>query len=95
MTVLPSTFHEVPPLCVLGTLLRKLLQARIIPQLVLAKHQEKFATKPTPEPRNRYPHFLIIPTRWLDIEVYSHLNNVIYYSYFDMVVNQYLLPREF
>ncbi len=41
--------------------------------------------------RDRYRHFLEIPTRWMDNDVYGHVNNVIYYSYFDTVVNGYLI----
>ena len=44
-----------------------------------------------PEARDRYPHFLKIPTRWMDNDVYGHVNNVVYYSYFDTVVNEYLI----
>ncbi len=44
-----------------------------------------------PEGRDRYRHFLEIPTRWMDNDVYGHVNNVIYYSYFDTVVNGYLI----
>jgi acyl-CoA thioester hydrolase len=43
--------------------------------------------------RDAYPHFLAIPTRWMDNDVYGHVNNVVYYSYFDTVVNQYLVSR--
>jgi acyl-CoA thioester hydrolase len=49
--------------------------------------------KPTPEPRERFRHFQTIPTRWMDNDVYGHVNNVIYYSYFDTVVNQYLIEN--
>ncbi len=45
----------------------------------------------TPDPRTAYPHFAVIPTRWLDNDVYGHVNNVHFYSYFDTVVNQYLI----
>ena len=38
-----------------------------------------------------YPHFLAIPTRWKDNDVYGHVNNVEYYSYFDTVINEYLI----
>ena len=41
--------------------------------------------------REDYKHFLAIPTRWMDNDVYGHVNNVVYYSYFDTVVNQYLV----
>jgi acyl-CoA thioester hydrolase len=41
--------------------------------------------------REDYKHFLAIPTRWMDNDVYGHVNNVVYYAYFDTVVNQYLV----
>jgi len=44
-----------------------------------------------PETRARYPHFLTIPTRWMDNDIYGHVNNVVYYSYFDTVINAYLV----
>jgi acyl-CoA thioester hydrolase len=44
-----------------------------------------------PEIRARYPHFLTIPTRWMDNDIYGHVNNVVYYSYFDTVINEYLI----
>ena len=47
--------------------------------------------KPAPAPRTAYPHFLSIATRWMDNDVYGHVNNVVYYSYFDTVVNEYLI----
>ena len=43
------------------------------------------------ETRASYKHFLTIPTRWHDNDVYGHVNNVVYYSYFDTVVNDYLM----
>jgi acyl-CoA thioester hydrolase len=46
---------------------------------------------PKEEVRANYKHFLEIPTRWMDNDVYQHVNNVNYYSYFDTVVNEYLL----
>lgn len=49
------------------------------------------ADKPAPPRREDYPHFLSIPTRWMDNDVYGHINNVVYYSFFDTVVNQYLV----
>jgi acyl-CoA thioester hydrolase len=41
--------------------------------------------------RGDYRHFLAIPTRWKDNDIYGHVNNVVYYSYFDTVVNHYLV----
>jgi acyl-CoA thioester hydrolase len=49
--------------------------------------------RPSPEIRGHYHHFQSIPTRWMDNDVYGHVNNVIYYSYFDTVVNQYLIEQ--
>ncbi|HEY0837276.1 MAG TPA: thioesterase family protein [Azospirillum sp.] len=43
------------------------------------------------EGRADYRHFLAIPTRWMDNDAYGHVNNVVYYSYFDTVVNKYLI----
>lgn len=43
--------------------------------------------------RSQFPHFLSIPTRWMDNDVYGHVNNVVYYSYFDTAVNQFLIER--
>ncbi|MGR7994289.1 acyl-CoA thioesterase [Xanthobacter sp. ZOL 2024] len=40
-----------------------------------------------------FPHSLAISTRWADVDVYGHVNNVVYYSYFDTVVNEYLIAR--
>lgn len=41
--------------------------------------------------RTDFGHELEIPTRWLDNDVYGHVNNVVYYGYFDTVVNEYLI----
>ncbi len=48
-------------------------------------------SKPVPATRADYPHFLSINTRWSDNDLYGHVNNVVYYSYFDTVVNEYLI----
>jgi acyl-CoA thioester hydrolase len=50
-------------------------------------------TRPAPDARADYRHFLAISTRWMDNDVYRHVNNVVYYSYFDTVVNEYLVAR--
>ena len=41
--------------------------------------------------RSDYRHFLTIQTRWMDNDIYGHVNNVTYYSYFDTVINRYLI----
>jgi len=43
--------------------------------------------------RADYRHFQSIPTRWMDNDVYGHVNNVHYYSYFDTAVNQFLIEQ--
>ena len=41
--------------------------------------------------RDDYRHFQMITTRWHDNDVYGHVNNVVYYSFFDSAVNTYLI----
>lgn len=48
-------------------------------------------TRPSPRPRSHYRHFGTITTRWMDNDVYGHVNNVVYYSFFDTAVNRYLI----
>ncbi|SFP73361.1 acyl-CoA thioesterase [Pseudomonas borbori] len=43
--------------------------------------------------RHDYPHLQPISTRWHDNDLYGHVNNVTYYSYFDSAVNAYLIER--
>lgn len=52
---------------------------------------EGMTEEPRESRRDRYPHFLTIPTRWMDNDIYGHVNNVVYYSYFDTVINAYLI----
>ena len=49
------------------------------------------SSRAVPPSRSLYPHFSRIDTRWSDNDVYGHLNNVVYYSYFDTVVNRWLI----
>jgi acyl-CoA thioester hydrolase len=49
---------------------------------------------PAPRPSAAdYRHFVAITTRWKDNDVYGHVNNVTYYSYFDTAANQYLIEH--
>jgi acyl-CoA thioester hydrolase len=48
---------------------------------------------PTPHQKGDYPHRLPIQTRWMDNDVYGHVNNVVYYSYFDTVINRWLIDE--
>lgn len=41
--------------------------------------------------RDTYPFGITIPTRWMDNDVYGHVNNVHYYSFFDTVIAHYLI----
>ncbi len=45
------------------------------------------------ETRAGFAHFHKITTRWMDNDAYGHVNNVIYYSYFDTAVNEYLIRQ--
>ena len=49
------------------------------------------STRDTAHCRGDYRHFHAIATRWMDNDAYGHVNNVVYYSYFDTVVNEYLI----
>ena len=46
-----------------------------------------------PDARDAYRHFVTITTRWMDNDVYRHVNNVVYYSFFDTAVNEYLMRQ--
>jgi acyl-CoA thioester hydrolase len=50
-------------------------------------------SRPAPEPRSAYRYFRVVPTRWMDNDIYGHVNNVQYYSFFDTVVNGYLIEQ--
>ncbi|AOE88007.1 acyl-CoA thioesterase [Pseudomonas sp. TCU-HL1] len=43
--------------------------------------------------RGDYRHFQPITTRWHDNDIYGHVNNVVYYGYFDSAVNTYLIEQ--
>ena len=49
--------------------------------------------KPQPESRSAYKAFRTISTRWMDNDAYGHVNNVVYYSWFDTVVNAHLIEN--
>lgn len=51
------------------------------------------ASRPQPQPRSAYPVFQTIGTRWMDNDIYGHVNNVVYYSWFDTAVNGYLIEQ--
>ncbi|MFI5296800.1 MAG: acyl-CoA thioesterase [Polyangiales bacterium] len=43
--------------------------------------------------RSVFRHFDVVATRWMDNDVYGHVNNVVYYSYFDTVINRLLIAK--
>jgi len=47
----------------------------------------------TPSPRERYRTFRTITTRWMDNDIYGHMNNVVHYSLFDTAVNGWLIDK--
>jgi acyl-CoA thioester hydrolase len=47
--------------------------------------------RPSAESREAFAHLSGITTRWGDNDVYGHVNNVVYYSWFDTAVNRYLI----
>jgi acyl-CoA thioester hydrolase len=49
--------------------------------------------RPTPSTRSQYRVFRTITTRWMDNDVYGHLNNVVHYSLFDTAVSGWLLEE--
>jgi len=51
------------------------------------------AARPQPARRDDYRIFRPISTRWMDNDAYGHVNNVVYYSWFDTVVNGYLIEQ--
>jgi acyl-CoA thioester hydrolase len=43
--------------------------------------------------RVEYPHLLAVQTRWMDNDIYGHLNNALYYAFFDTAINEYLIAE--
>ncbi len=50
-------------------------------------------SKPPPATRTQFRAWFPIITRWADNDVYGHVNNVLYYSWFDSAVNRFLIER--
>lgn len=51
------------------------------------------AGRPAAQSRGSYRVFRSITTRWMDNDVYGHVNNVVYYGWFDTAVNAYLIEQ--
>lgn len=50
-------------------------------------------SRPRPPAREDYPYHRAIPTRWIDNDLYGHVNNVVYYVYFDTIIAQFLIEE--
>ena len=48
-------------------------------------------SRPAPLGRDAYRHFTTITTRWADNDSYGHVNNTVYYEWFDTAVNRWLV----
>jgi acyl-CoA thioester hydrolase len=48
-------------------------------------------SRPPPATRATFRAFYPMPTRWMDNDVYGHVNNVVYYAWFDTAVNRFLI----
>jgi acyl-CoA thioester hydrolase len=48
---------------------------------------------PAPQRRADFGYHLPIATRWSDNDLYGHVNNVVYYSYFDTIINRWLIAE--
>ena len=57
------------------------------------KEEQKNDGRAQPAPRSAYRVWRGISTRWADNDVYGHVNNVVYYSWFDTAVNAFLIER--
>nr|WP_108661271.1 thioesterase family protein [Acuticoccus kandeliae] len=49
--------------------------------------------RPTPSTREAYRLFRTVPLRWMDNDIYGHMNNVVHYSLFDTAVNGWLIEE--
>jgi acyl-CoA thioester hydrolase len=49
--------------------------------------------RPAPSVRDAYRVFRSIPTRWLDNDIYGHMNNAVHYTLFDTSVNCWLIEN--
>ena len=50
--------------------------------------------RPAPSSRSAYRAFRTIATRWMDNDIYGHMNNVVHYSLFDTAVNGWLIDND-
>ena len=77
----PQLFSLLLVLCVLATLAKSISMS------------SASTSRPQPESRSAFKVFRRIDTRWMDNDVYGHVNNVVYYSWFDTAVNAHLIEQ--
>jgi len=58
-----------------------------------ASAQDGRQARPAPQHRSSYAVFRTIGSRWADNDIYGHVNNVVYYSWFDTAVNGHLIEH--
>lgn len=56
-------------------------------------HTAATSSRPAPQSRGDYRAYRSISTRWMDNDLYGHVNNVVYYSWFDTAVNAHLIEQ--
>ena len=59
--------------------------------LIRGRELVSMASTKTRPVRDNFRYFVSIPTRWMDNDVYGHVNNVVYYAYFDTAICRYLM----
>jgi acyl-CoA thioester hydrolase len=57
----------------------------------IARHGETMSERSSPTSRNAYNAFRTITTRWMENDIYGHMNNAVHYSLFDTAVNGWLI----
>ncbi|MEJ8474166.1 acyl-CoA thioesterase [Roseibium algae] len=55
--------------------------------------ESQASIRPVPKNRDAFPAFRQIATRWMDVDVYGHVNNVHYLSFFDTAVNAWNIEK--
>ena len=43
--------------------------------------------------RGLYTYWQVVNTRWRDNDIYGHVNNAVYYSFIDSVINGYMIEQ--
>jgi acyl-CoA thioester hydrolase len=64
-----------------------------MPTDVASSAQPNSPPRPAPQPRSAYRAFVPITTRWANNDLYGHVNNAIYTTWFDTAVNGYLIAK--